>query len=83
MKLKFHLLFTVIHCGDPDGVSSSSATNYCDFYQCNVTYTCDENYQLEGNNTSYCEATKAWSEPPDCLGVYKVRTINCICHSLL
>ncbi len=32
-----------------------------------ATYSCDENYQLEGNSSIYCKYSGIWSDPPKCL----------------
>ena len=50
--------------GTNGGIASSGGTSY----PSNVTYECDEGYNLVGNATISCSTSGTWSsEPPTCI----------------
>lgn len=64
------LLVLVVDCGDP-GHPQNGMTQVNDGYTYgnDITFTCNENYVLEGNLLATCQSNGKWSKSvPKCLG---------------
>ena len=65
-------LYTVIDCGDPGSPINGGRSLPATTYQSQVTYTCNNGYQLDGEATRQCQANGKWSgflpscAPVDC-----------------
>ena len=57
----------VVTCGDPGTPSNGQRQLSGQNFGTEVTYTCDEGYELEGSQRRTCEARGEWSgELPQC-----------------
>ena len=41
-----------------------------------ATYSCNDNYQLQGNSTSTCEYSGKWTPPPECNDMINIKIIS-------
>ena len=61
----------VVTCGDPGTPSNGQRQLSGQNFGTEVTYTCDEGYELEGSRRRTCEARGEWSgELPQCKSTY-------------
>ncbi|XP_070554193.1 sushi domain-containing protein 2-like isoform X2 [Ptychodera flava] len=56
-----------VNCGVPDPLSHGTPTIVCTTYNCTVDYTCEEGYDLQGDNNRTCQSNATWDgESPCC-----------------
>ncbi|XP_070563038.1 LOW QUALITY PROTEIN: sushi, von Willebrand factor type A, EGF and pentraxin domain-containing protein 1-like [Ptychodera flava] len=55
-----------LSCGLPQRVKNSDHSGLWFFYGNKIHYTCDEGYEMHGNDTIECLANGEWSEGPAC-----------------
>nr|XP_015201270.1 PREDICTED: sushi, von Willebrand factor type A, EGF and pentraxin domain-containing protein 1 [Lepisosteus oculatus] len=59
-----------VSCGEPEGIPNGSVKGDTFTFTSIIYYECDTGFQLEGNNTSTCQANKQWyGKTPRCLPV--------------
>ena len=61
--------FIVVDCGSPPNITNGSpGTPDMTTFGGNVTYNCDNGYDLSGTATVSCLSSGSWSTRPNCTG---------------
>ena len=64
----YFLQIAGVNCGPPPIVLNSKTTVYGHSYKDNVTYDCNEGFELIGNAAIFCQVFGHWTIPPFCQG---------------
>ena len=59
-----------IKCPTPQSIANGFYTETSFYFQDNVTYSCENGFNMEGEDTIVCLGSKAWSHaPPECIRI--------------